>query len=150
MTTIGYFGQLHPILKDKMKLNQEAFIFKIDIDAVISIIKETVPRFKHLPQFPEVKRDLAFVINQDVTYDDIQRVIKGGVQQNIFKGCEVLMFIRATISKKVIRALRSGFICRTKRQPLLMMLLNARCSLSEKNFKNLCRYNIQGVIIMKK
>ena len=89
MTTIGYFGQLHPILKDKMKLNQEAFIFKIDLDAVISIIKETVPRFKHLPQFPEVKRDLAFVINQDVTYDDIQRVIKGGVQQNIFKGCEV-------------------------------------------------------------
>ena len=89
MTTIGYFGQLHPLLKDKMKLNQEAFIFKIDLDAVISIIKETVPRFKHLPQFPEVKRDLAFVINQDVTYDDIQRVIKGGVQQNIFKGCEV-------------------------------------------------------------
>ena len=89
MTTIGYFGQLHPLLKDKMKLNQEAFIFKIDLDAVISIIKETVPRFKHLPQFPEVKRDLAFVINQDVTYDDLQRVIKGGVQQNIFKGCEV-------------------------------------------------------------
>ena len=89
MTTIGYFGQLHPLLKDKMKLNQEAFIFNIELDALISIIKETVPRFKHLPQFPEVKRDLAFVISQDVTCDDILRVIKGGVQQNIFKGCEV-------------------------------------------------------------
>lgn len=89
ITTIGYFGQIHPILRDKLKLNQEAFIFKVDLDAVISIIKETVPRFKHLPQFPEVKRDLAFVINEDVTYDDIQRVIKGGVQQNIFKGSEV-------------------------------------------------------------
>lgn len=70
-------------------MNQEAFIFKIDLDAVISIIKETTPRFKHLPQFPEVKRDLAFVINENVTYDDIQRVIKGGVQQNIFRGSEV-------------------------------------------------------------
>ena len=89
MTTIGYFGQIHPLLKDKLKLNQEAFIFKVDLDALISIIKETVPRFKHLPQFPEVKRDLAFVINEDVTYDDIQRVIKSGVQQNIFKGSEV-------------------------------------------------------------
>ncbi len=89
MTTIGYFGQIHPLLKDKMKLNQDAFIFHIDLDALIGIIKETVPRFKQLPQFPEVKRDLAFVIGQDVTYDDIQRVIKGGVQQNIFKGCEV-------------------------------------------------------------
>lgn len=89
MTTAGYFGQIHPLLKDKMKLNQDAFIFHIDLDALIGIIKETVPRFKQLPQFPEVKRDLAFVIRQDVTYDDIQRVIKGGVQQNIFKGCEV-------------------------------------------------------------
>ena len=89
MTTIGYFGQLHPILKDRLKMNQEAFIFKVDLDAVISIVKETIPRFKHLPQFPEVKRDLAFIINENVTYDDIQRVIKSGVQQNIFKGSEV-------------------------------------------------------------
>ena len=89
MTTIGYFGQLHPILKDKLKMNQEAFIFKVDVDELIAIIKESTPRFKHLPQFPEVKRDLAFVINENVSYDDIQRVIKGGVQQNIFKGSEV-------------------------------------------------------------
>lgn len=89
MQTIGYFGQIHPILKDKLKLNQDAFIFKVDLDAITAIIKETTPRFKHLPQFPEVRRDLAFVINEDVTYDDIQRVIKSGVQQNIFKGSEV-------------------------------------------------------------
>ncbi len=89
LTTIGYFGQIHPILKDKMKINQDAFIFKVDLDAVISIVKETVPRFKHLAQFPEVRRDLAFVINENVSFEDIQRVIKSGVQQNIFQGSEV-------------------------------------------------------------
>ncbi len=89
LETIGYVGQIHPLLKDKLKLNQEAFIFSVDVDALISIVKENVPRFKHLPQFPEVRRDLAFVINDKVSYDDIQRVIKSGVQQNIFKGCEV-------------------------------------------------------------
>ena len=89
LQTIGYFGQIHPILKDKMKFNQDAFIFKFVLDALIAIVKETTPRFKHLPQYPEVRRDLAFVINEDVSYDDIQRVIKGGVQQNIFKGSEV-------------------------------------------------------------
>ena len=72
-----------------MKLNQDAYIFKVDMDAIISIVKETVPRFKHLAQFPEVRRDLAFVINEDVPFDDIQRVIKSGVQQNIYQGCEV-------------------------------------------------------------
>ena len=87
--TIGYFGQIHPILQDKLKLNQNAFIFKLDLDEVISTIKEKTPRYKRLPQFPEVKRDLAFIINQNVTFDDIQKTIKGAVQQNIFKGSEV-------------------------------------------------------------
>ena len=30
-----------------------------------------------------------FVINEDVPFDDIQRVIKSGVQQNVYRGCEV-------------------------------------------------------------
>ncbi|MBR6302048.1 phenylalanine--tRNA ligase subunit beta [bacterium] len=86
---IGYFGQLHPSLIEKLKLNQDAFMFKVDLDEVIGAVKENVPRFKHLPQYPEVKRDLAFIINDDVTYDDIQKVIKSGVKQNIFKGSEI-------------------------------------------------------------
>ena len=87
--SIGYFGQIHPTLQDKLKLNQEAFLFKVDLDEVIGAVKETVPRFKHLPQFPEVKRDLAFIINDTVSCDDIQKVIKSGVKQNIFKGSEI-------------------------------------------------------------
>lgn len=86
---IGYYGQIHPLLKDKLKLNQDAYIFKVDLSEITSIVKETVVRYKKLPQFPEVRRDLAFVIKDDVSFEDIQRVIKGAVQQNIFKGSEV-------------------------------------------------------------
>lgn len=90
LTCIGYFGQIHPILKDKMKIKgQDVFMFEIDLDALLEIIKEHTQRYKKLAQFPEVRRDLAFVINDDVTFDDIQKVIKGSVQQNIFKGSEV-------------------------------------------------------------
>ncbi len=86
---IGYFGQLHPVLVDKLKLNQDAFLFKVDLSQIIAAVKETVPRFKHIPQYPEVKRDIAFIINDDVTCDDISRTIKGAVKQNIFKGSEI-------------------------------------------------------------
>lgn len=90
LTCIGYFGQIHPILKDKLKIKgQDVFMFEINLDSLISIIKEHTVRFKKLPQFPEVRRDLAFVINEEVSFDDIQRVIKDAVQQNIFKGSEV-------------------------------------------------------------
>lgn len=86
---IGYFGQVHPTLIDKLKLNQDAFLFNLSLTELISAVKETVPRFKHLPQFPEVRRDIAFIINDDVTFEDIQKVIKSSVKQNIFKGSDI-------------------------------------------------------------
>ena len=86
---IGYFGQIHPLLKDKMKLNQDAYLFEINLDEILSCVHETVPHFKHLPQFPEVQRDIAFVIPEDITYADIQKVIKKSVQNNLFKGSEI-------------------------------------------------------------
>ncbi|MBO6257541.1 phenylalanine--tRNA ligase subunit beta [bacterium] len=88
-TPIGYFGQLHPTVEDKLKLNQRAYLFKIDLNELIGAVKESVPRFKHIPQYPEVRRDIAFIINDDVTCDEIQKVIKGSVKQNIFKGSEI-------------------------------------------------------------
>jgi len=90
LVNIGYFGQIHPLLKDKLKIKgQDVFMFEINLAAIIDIIKEKTPRYKKLPQYPEVKRDLAFIINEDVSFDDIQKVIKGSIQQNLFKGSEI-------------------------------------------------------------
>ena len=86
---IGYFGQVHPTLIDKLKLNQNAFLFKVDLTELIGAVKESVTRFKHIPQYPEVRRDIAFIINDEVSFDDIQKVIKSSVKQNIFKGSEI-------------------------------------------------------------
>lgn len=87
--TIGFLGQIHPLLKDKMKLNQDVYIFEVNLDEIISCIHETVAKFKQLPQFPEVQRDMAFVIPEDVAFSDIQKVIKKSAQGNLFKGSEI-------------------------------------------------------------
>lgn len=89
LTELGYFGQLHPILRDKMKLKQEAFLFEVNLDEIINAINLTTVRYKKLPQFPEVQRDLAFVVPDSVSYDELQKVVKKAVSANLFKGCEV-------------------------------------------------------------
>lgn len=89
LTELGYFGQLHPILKDKLKLNQEAFIFEINLDEVIKAVNSSAIRYKKLPQYPEVQRDLAFVVPDSISYEELQKVVKKAVQNNLFKGCDV-------------------------------------------------------------
>lgn len=86
---IGYYGELHPELKGKLKLNQNAFIFKLDLDMLISAVNESVVKYKKLPQFPEVQRDLAVIVPKTTSWDDLEKVIKKGIDNKIFTGSEV-------------------------------------------------------------
>ena len=88
-TVIGYYGEVHPELKGKLKLNQDAFLFKLDLDMVIEAVNESVVKYKKLPQFPEVQRDLAVFVPKTTTWDDLEKIIKKGVDNKIFNGCEV-------------------------------------------------------------
>ena len=86
---IGYYGEIHPELRGKLKLNQDAYLFKLDLDLLISAVSESTPRYKKLPQFPEVQRDLAIFVPKTTTWDELEKVIKKGVDNKVFNGCEV-------------------------------------------------------------
>lgn len=86
---VGYYGEVHPELAAKLKINQPAFLFKLDLDAVIESVNETVPRYKKLPQFPEVQRDLAAIIPADYPWADLEKLVKKGVDNSLFNGCEI-------------------------------------------------------------
>ena len=86
---VGYYGEVHPEVRGKLKLNQNAFLFKLDLNMIIEAYNETVVRFKKLPQFPEVQRDLAVIVPSTTTWEELEKIVKKGVTNNIFNGCEV-------------------------------------------------------------
>ncbi len=86
---IGYYGEIHPELRNKLKMNQSAYLFKLDLDMLIEGVNESVPRYKKLPQFPEVQRDLAVIIPKATSWDDLEKTVKKGIDNKIFNGCEV-------------------------------------------------------------
>ena len=86
---VGYYGEVHPEVKNKLKLNQNAFLFKLDLNMIIEAYNETVIRFRKIPQFPEVQRDLAIIVPAKTSWDEIEKTVKKGIANNIFNGCEV-------------------------------------------------------------
>lgn len=86
---LGYFGQIHPIMKDKMKLKQDAFIFELNLEEILKASNINVVKYKKLPQYPEVQRDLSFVVPVDTTYESIKKIVKKAVKSNLYKGCEI-------------------------------------------------------------
>lgn len=86
---IGFFGELHPILKDKEKFQQNIYIFEINLEEILKAVHFSTVRYKKLPQFPEVQRDLAFIVPENVSNEEISKIIKKSVKNNLFNGEEV-------------------------------------------------------------
>lgn len=87
--TVGYFGQIYPLLKDKLKLSQEVFLFEINLEELLSVVSTQTVRYKKLPQFPEVQRDIAFAIGEDVSNEKISTVIKKAADNKLFKSADL-------------------------------------------------------------
>lgn len=86
---IGYFGEIYPLLKDKLKLSQEIFLFELNLEELLSAVSFSTVRYKKLPQFPEVQRDIAFAINEDISHEKISNVIKKSANAKIFKSSDL-------------------------------------------------------------
>lgn len=87
--TVGYFGEIHPLLKDKLKLSQNIFLFELNLEDLLSAVSFSTVRYKKLPQFPEVQRDIAFAISENVSHEKINSVIKKSANSKLFKSSDL-------------------------------------------------------------
>ena len=64
------FGRLHPnVSKDKV------FVFEINLSKLLSK-KVGKMKFKEISKFPNVKKDVAFIVDKNITSKEIEMVIK--------------------------------------------------------------------------
>ena len=87
--TVGFFGEVHPLLKDKEKFQQNVYIFEINLEALLAAVHISTPRYKKLPMYPEVQRDIAFIVPENVTHEEISKVIKKAAAGNLYNGQEL-------------------------------------------------------------
>ncbi len=84
--TIGYFGEIYPIIKDDLKINQDIYLFELNLGKLIKASPCNTVKFKQLAQFPEVQRDISFAIDKNITNDEISLAIKKASDSKIFRG----------------------------------------------------------------
>src|SRR5688500_11385691 len=62
---LGWIGQLHPRLQRALDLDVDVVAFELDLAPLLA---RPVPRARGLSRYPSVRRDLAFVVPEDVTW----------------------------------------------------------------------------------
>ena len=70
---IGFVGELHPKWLQKYDLPQAPLVFEVDMDAVLQREKT---RYQPVSKFQAVRRDLAFVLPENVSYAELESSLK--------------------------------------------------------------------------
>ena len=70
---LATLGTMNPVLCKRMGVKQPVFAAEINWEVLFSLIKRDKFSFKELPKFPEVRRDLAILLDEKVSYADVRK-----------------------------------------------------------------------------
>ena len=66
-------GTVNPVLARRFGVKQPVFAAEINWEVFFSLVKRDKFSFKELPRFPEVRRDLALLLDEGVAYGDVRK-----------------------------------------------------------------------------
>ena len=72
---IGWMGEIHSEVREAYELKQKIFIFELNFAAVCRRIRDQ-RTFKPWPRFPAVHRDLALIVEETVSAEELLAVIR--------------------------------------------------------------------------
>ena len=70
---LATLGTLNPVVCKRFGIKQPVFAAEINWEVLFTLIKRDKFSFKELPRFPEVRRDLALLLNEGVSYADVRQ-----------------------------------------------------------------------------
>ena len=70
---VGILGALHPVLQKQLGIKTPLFVFELLLNEVT---QGQLPQFSSVSKFPEVSRDLAFVVEENVQWSQVEQVIQ--------------------------------------------------------------------------
>jgi len=80
----GIFGEIHPEVLKNYRIPGKVCVFEIDFDNLLQFIPLDI-RYRALPKYPSVQRDLALIVRSEILSIDIMNTIKSIDSQLIKK-----------------------------------------------------------------
>ncbi|HET7064327.1 MAG TPA: phenylalanine--tRNA ligase subunit beta, partial [Rudaea sp.] len=83
---VGHLGALHPERARGLGVEEDVYVFELDVAAIQS---RPVPRAQPVSRFPSVRRDIAVVVPETVSFAQIEACVRSAVGEGL---AELLVF----------------------------------------------------------
>lgn len=71
---LAVYGFVHPKIRKVMDIDQEVFYADLNWNTILSELGKHKVQYAEISKFPEVKRDLALLIDKNVTFAEIEKI----------------------------------------------------------------------------
>jgi len=65
---VGWLGELHPVLQQKLSLLRSVILFELDLN---SLVQKAIPKADKIPKYPSVRRDIAVVVDENISVNSL-------------------------------------------------------------------------------
>lgn len=72
--TLGFIGEVHPEVLARFDIDQPVYLFELDFSALLDAVGEGT-QFQLLSKFPDVMRDSALLLDENVTASQVMEII---------------------------------------------------------------------------
>ncbi|MDO4753837.1 MAG: phenylalanine--tRNA ligase subunit beta [Bacillota bacterium] len=76
---IGRFGELHPTLAEREDL-KGLYVIEISLDWLLDTMGTDIRTYKPVSMFPAAERDVAFIVDENTTSGEIEKIIKSSAK----------------------------------------------------------------------
>ena len=82
----GWCGVLHPKIADELDLQDEVILFELRLSA---IMQQKAPLYQQISKFPQIRRDLSLLVNEEVTALEIEAQVRDVVNSELLKSFDI-------------------------------------------------------------
>ncbi len=77
---IGWLGRIHPEVIKKQDLSSDVHVFELDLEA---LQQGRIPKFQALSRFPSIRRDIAIVVDEAITSEQVCNTIRQTIPEQL-------------------------------------------------------------------
>lgn len=95
-TYIGFMGELHPAVQENYHLENRTYIFQVYLEKILEAALEVV-KYRPVPKYPAVDRDMALVVQdaipaqsiENIIWENGENILTGVTLFDVYKGTQI-------------------------------------------------------------
>ena len=104
--SVGWLGMLHPSLEKHFEFDTRVYLFELDLQILQSA---AIPKFQPLSRFPQIRRDLALVVAEEITSSQLLKSVYNNAN-SLIKNIKIFDVYRGAALESGTKSVALGMI----------------------------------------